>query len=877
MGITFLIKALFKKPLEPISYITLSFPKEQEKDFQKKYYQDSKSYIRIVFVLVTILYGAFAIVDTILAGEFYKSFLYIRYLVVMPFLIMVLILTYTKIFEKIWQGLLLAAFLITGSGIVFMIQMIPHTAQYYMGLMLVLSAGYFCIKLRFILASAAGWMLLLIFNLVMNWYTDISTEFVITANFFYVSANLFSMIASYYIELYNRRNYLISLKLENKTNELEVTNKNLEELVFLRTKALADNESVLREKMELFQALFNASPDAIFLIDPNDTQTSWPIIDCNDEACKMNGYIREEMIGKSIDLLNTREETTEERIAYSDKVKKGKIIRIETTHRHKNGHIFPIEVSTSIINVGGKELILGIDRDITERKLIEESLRKTEKYYRTLIERAPDGFMLIGIDGKMKFASPSAIRMFGYSDADTELPDPDENTHPDDLPDVLKTLEKVYLNPSVVGNHKYRFRKKDGTWLWIESTFTNQLSEDPINAIVINFRDITERKMATQALRESEKNYRQLINGMNETVWVIGFDGIILDINNRAVEIFEYSKEYLVGSGLDLIDKYLSPGEITKLIENIPIVKMQSFETWHTTKSGISFPVEINSSLITYNGQPAILSIARDITRRKQIEEEIKRLNTELEIRVEKRTEELLESNKELEAFAYSVSHDLRSPLRAINSFTAILNEDHINQEDTEAIRLCLIIRDNTSKMSTLIDGLLNFSRLGRTALQKSTINIGQMAESVFLEIAEPHEREKIRFINSIRSKAFGDYMLINQVWVNLISNAIKFTSHKPEPEIIISSKPQNGHLLVSIKDNGAGFDMRYADKLFGVFHRAHNDNEFTGTGVGLALVQRIIHRHGGNIWAEGEPGMGATFYFTLPREKKAKSLPKDL
>jgi PAS domain S-box-containing protein len=618
MGITFLIKSFLNLAKEPINYITLSFTAEQEKSFQKKYFRDSLNFFRTAFLLVTLLYASFAIVDTTIAKEYANYFFLIRFLVVIPFLLCTYILSYFRFFEKIWQWLIFISIIIGGSGIIAMIQKLPVSTPYFLGLMLVLSAGYFFIKLRFILATLAGWLIVCIFNVVMIVNSEISNDLIITLNFFFISANLINMVAAYNIELSNRRNYLISLKLENNTNELEDTNKNLEELVFLRTKELADNESALRQEMELFQALFNASPDAIFLIDPNDTQAPWPIIDCNDEACKMNGYTREEMIGRPIDMLNTRIENPEARQAYINNIKAGEIIRIETTHRHKNGHIFPIEVSTSIINVGGKRLILGIDRDIT---------------------------------------------------------------------------------------------------------------------------------------------------------------------------------------------------------------------------------------------------------RRKQIEEEIRNLNSELEIRVEKRTEELMESNKELEAFAYSVSHDLRTPLRAINSFAEILVEEYSNDLDDEAKRICSVIRDNSLKMGKLIDGLLNFSRLNRTKLKKSKVNMRKLIEAVYEELPDPQKKQKIKFTVTHKIyKAVADEALIKQVWINLIENAVKFSSLNAEPEIEISSTKESDRIIYSIKDNGAGFDMQYINKLFGVFQRLHSDKEFEGTGVGLALVQRIIHRHGGQIWASGEPGNGAIFCFSLPK-----------
>jgi light-regulated signal transduction histidine kinase (bacteriophytochrome) len=241
----------------------------------------------------------------------------------------------------------------------------------------------------------------------------------------------------------------------------------------------------------------------------------------------------------------------------------------------------------------------------------------------------------------------------------------------------------------------------------------------------------------------------------------------------------------------------------------------------------------------------------------------------ELEQRVYERTAQLEAANKELEAFAYSISHDLRAPLRAIDGFTRILEEDYEPFLDAEGQRVCAVIRRQTQRMGELIDNLLTFSRLSRVSIRISLIHMGALAQSVFYELTTPEERERIDFLVEPLPVAVGDPNLIRQVWTNLLANALKFSTKRERAIIEVSSRREGGEIIYSVRDNGAGFDMQYADKLFGVFQRLHNEREFAGTGVGLAIIQRVIHRHGGRIWAEGELDRGATFYFTLPQPEE--------
>ncbi|HTX99775.1 MAG TPA: two-component regulator propeller domain-containing protein [Bacteroidota bacterium] len=243
--------------------------------------------------------------------------------------------------------------------------------------------------------------------------------------------------------------------------------------------------------------------------------------------------------------------------------------------------------------------------------------------------------------------------------------------------------------------------------------------------------------------------------------------------------------------------------------------------------------------------------------------------NRELEQHVKERTAQLEEANSELEAFSYSVSHDLRTPLRAIDGYSRILIEDYRDILGQEGTRVCDVVRSETQRMGQLIDGLLKLSRLSRSEVRRTELDMGSMVRTVFDEITTTDDRKRIRFSVEPLPPSAGDSMLIHQVLVNLLSNAVKFTSKTAQPEITVSAKSAERETVYAITDNGAGFDAQYADKLFKVFQRLHGSAEFEGTGIGLAIVQRVIHRHGGKVWAVGEPEKGATFYFTLPRKAK--------
>jgi signal transduction histidine kinase len=268
---------------------------------------------------------------------------------------------------------------------------------------------------------------------------------------------------------------------------------------------------------------------------------------------------------------------------------------------------------------------------------------------------------------------------------------------------------------------------------------------------------------------------------------------------------------------------------------------------------------------VTADGSPCLEGLIEDVTAQRQAEERLGELNATLEERVENRTAELEAANRELEAFSYSVSHDLRTPVRAIEGFAAILCADAVERLNAEDQRLLGVVRKSARQMGHLVDDLLAFSRMSRSELKHGTVDMGSLAAGAREELLGGEAREKTDFEIGELPHALGDAALLKQVWLNLIGNALKFSAGCERPCVEIGGRVEGAHVEYWVTDNGVGFDPLYVHRLFKVFQRLHSSREFEGTGIGLALVYRIVLRHGGQVSAEGAVGQGATFRFTLP------------
>lgn len=383
-------------------------------------------------------------------------------------------------------------------------------------------------------------------------------------------------------------------------------------------------------------------------------------------------------------------------------------------------------------------------------------------------------------------------------------------------------------------------------------------------------RKYNEQKIAlvleVEERKELEERYRVIFEGNSSAIAIIEPDTTVSMVNDAYCQLSGYSRQEIIGFSWT---KQIFPDDLERLKEYNqrrlinPEDAPNKYEFRYYYKNGEVKYGLISVSFIQSNRK--IIASFVDITDRKQAEAEILSLNQSLEERVKERTIQLENSLKEQEAFSYSVSHDLRAPLRAIDGFSLMLIEDYSDKLDTEAKKYLQTIRANSQKMAQLIDDLISFSQLSRSGIKSENINMKVLVEKTSAEILTLENRSKIDFQIGQIPNAFGDASMIRQVWINLISNAVKFTTKTEKPLIEIGFKKESKEIIYFIKDNGAGFDMKYYDKLYGVFQRLHSTSEYPGTGVGLALVQRIIQKHGGRVWAEAKENQGATFYFSLP------------
>lgn len=372
-----------------------------------------------------------------------------------------------------------------------------------------------------------------------------------------------------------------------------------------------------------------------------------------------------------------------------------------------------------------------------------------------------------------------------------------------------------------------------------------------------------EQKLLDQRLRDQQFYTRSLFESNIDPIMTTDPSGIITDVNKQMEALTGCTRDELIGAPFKnyFTDQERAEASI-KLVLNEK--KVTNYELTARARDGKETVVSYNATTFYDRDRKlrGVFAAARDVTESKRVEEEMITLNRELT----RRTVELEAVNHELESFSYSVSHDLKAPLRSVDGFARFLEEDYGERLDDEGRRLLTVIRDSAREMGQLVTDLLAFSRLSRKELTLTRLDMGMLVRDVWTQLATPNLGRTVKLHVDPLPSVFGDAATIHEVFVNLLSNAIKFTRPREQALIEVSGYMEASEVVYVVKDNGAGFNMDYGDKLFGVFQRLHSSEEFEGTGIGLALVQRIIQRHGGRVWAKGIVNEGATFYFALPK-----------
>jgi len=590
----------------------------------------------------------------------------------------------------------------------------------------------------------------------------------------------------------------------------------------------------------------------------------------NDKFCAISKYAREELLGQDHRLINSGFHPKEFIRDLWTTIAHGRVWHGEIKNKAKDGSFYWVDTTiVPFLNEQGKpRQYVAIRADITARKNAELALREKEA-----LLHASDRRLAEIVHGMTEacFALDADWRFAFVNDrGETLLRHTREEMLGRSIWEVFHKLvgtpmEKHYRRAMAerVPVSFEAFSPIAECWLDIRLFPTG----DGLAAFLL---DIDARRKAEASVAESEKRFRTMVNSIPQLAWVARADGFIVWYNERWYQYTGTTPEQMEGWGWQSVH---DPGVLPEVMENWTraIVSGQPFEMEFPLRGADgqfrTFLTRVHPFKDEEGRVVQWFGTNTDVDTLKEAEETVRLLNAELEQRVIQRTTQLEAANKELEAFSYSVSHDLRAPLRAIDGFSQAVIEDYAAQLPADGQEYLETIRQSAQKMGALIDDLLTFSRLSRSPLRRRTIPMDALVDSVLDDLRPQQAGRKVEIRRSPLPAGWGDPALLRQVWINLLSNALKYTLRRPAAVVEIGSRVENGETIYFVRDNGTGFDMRYAGKLFGVFQRLHRADEFEGTGVGLAIVQRIVQRHGGRIWADAETDRGATFSFTLAAE----------
>jgi PAS domain S-box-containing protein len=588
------------------------------------------------------------------------------------------------------------------------------------------------------------------------------------------------------------------------------------------------------------------------------TDSEGRVLAANAEICRMLQMTAEEIVGHNFLIFVPRQDRGAARQSFEAVVSGGYLEQPDWHVRLRDGSMMWVRVVPSSYPMpNGETGILSVLTDVSSSRNGVAARQNAEHRARGFMDSNVIGVMEWGVDGRIIEVNDTLARLLGYEGRGQFPPELSwQQLTPADFATADRDAMQELMDTGNCQPYAKELTRLDGTRVPVLVACSRLSSEN--GRFVTYVLDRTERRMVEAALRESAETLRRVLDTALDSVVVLDSQGVIRDWRGSSEQFFGWSADEMVGQ--HFADRLLSPEAGAMLKDGLrrycdsgdPSLVGSRTEWNLLRKDGSQVPAELSISAATYEGRTILCAFIHDLTERKRFE-------SELEARVEERTAELQAAFEELESFSYSVAHDLRAPLRSINGFASLVISEYGEQLGEEGIGFLTRIVSASKRLGRLIDDLLGFARLARTQLQREPVDMTQLAHSVCAECALHWDHPAETIIHPALF-ARGDKDLLRLLLTNLIGNSFKFTSKTENPRIEIGR--ENGRFFV--RDNGAGFDPQYSSRLFRAFERLHSNSDFEGTGIGLANVERIVRRHGGSVSAEGVPGGGATFYFTL-------------